>query len=338
MLQNGDEMVKKILGYGVGIIALILIGGVSYLYLALPDVGPAPDIEVEGTTAQVERGRYLAEHVTVCVDCHSQRDWGKFSGPIVPGTRGQGGEVFDHSFGFPGVFSAKNITPYNLNNWSDGEIYRLITSGVTRDGEPIFPVMPYTYYRQMDPEDTKAIIAYVRTLDSIETTSPASDPDFPINLVMRTIPQPANPMDRPPKSDSIAYGKYLTTIAGCMECHTPKVQGAADMERFLAGGFEFALPGYGTVTSSNITPHKETGIGTWTEEVFLKRFKQYADMQYEDVPEVPEAQFNTVMPWTMYAGMTVEDLKAIYAYLQTVEPVEQKITRFIPESEASSEE
>lgn len=328
-------MLKKIALWFIGIIVIILLGGLSYLYLGLPNVGAPPDITIEASAQNIERGRYLAEHVTVCVDCHSQRDWSKFSGPVVPGTRGQGGEVFDHSFGFPGVFTAKNITPYNLNSWSDGELYRLITTGVTKEGEPIFPVMPYTYYRQMDPADTKAIIAYIRTLDPIETTQPPSDPDFPMNLIMRTIPQPANSMDRPPKSDTVAYGKYLTTIAGCMECHTPKVQGAPDMDRFLGGGFEFTIPNYGTVTSSNITPHKATGIGTWTEQTFVNRFKQYDTLSYEEFKQVPENEFNTVMPWSMYAGMTEEDLRAIYAYLETVEPVEQNITRFISESQTS---
>ncbi|MDZ7692186.1 MAG: c-type cytochrome [Balneolaceae bacterium] len=331
-------MLKKIVLWVFGIILVVLLGGLSYLYLGLPDVGAAPDITVEETPQQIERGRYLAEHVTVCVDCHSQRDWSKFSGPLVPGRRGQGGEVFDHGFGFPGIFTAKNITPHNLKSWSDGELYRLITTGVTKDGEPIFPVMPYTYYRRMDPEDTRAIIAYLRTLAPIEQSHPPSDPDFPMNLIMRTIPQQANPMERPSKSDTVAYGKYLTTIAGCVECHTPKVQGAPDMDRFLAGGFEFSLPGYGTVTSSNITPHDATGIGTWTEQRFVNRFKQYDTLSYEQVREVPKNEFNTVMPWTMYAGMTEEDLKAIYAYLKTVESVQQQITRFVPESATSSGE
>ncbi len=331
-------MIKKVVLYSVGILLITIPGGLSYLYLGLPNVGEIPDINVEATTENIERGRYLAEHVTVCVDCHSERDWSKFSGPIVPGTIGKGGEVFDHSFGFPGKFIAKNITPNNLENWSDGEIYRLITTGVTKEGDPIFPVMPYPYYRKMDPADTKAIIAYIRTLAPIEETQPASDPDFPMNLIMRTIPQQANPQQRPPKSDTVAYGKYLTTIAGCIECHTPKVQGSPDMNRYLAGGFEFSIPEYGTVTSSNITPHKATGIGTWTEKTFVNRFKQYADRDYKEVPEVARNEFNTVMPWTMYAGMNEEDLKAIYAYLQTVDPVEQQITRFVSASKTLASE
>lgn len=326
-------MVKKLLFSFSALLALIILGGVSYLYLGLPDVGPPPDLSVEGTPEQIERGRYLAEHVSICVDCHSGRDWSKFSGPIIPGTRGRGGEIFDHKFGFPGIFVSKNITPYNLEKWSDGEIYRLITTGVTREDEPIFPVMPYTFYSKMDPEDAKAIIAYIRTLEPIGQVNPDSDPDFPVNLVMRTMPRPADPVKQPPKSDTVAYGRYVTTIAGCMECHTPKVQGTADMSRFLAGGFEFPIPGYGTVRSMNITPDTTTGIGLWNEEMFVNRFKQYQGMSYKEVPSVAENEFNTVMPWTMFAGMKDEDLKAIFAYLKTVEPVEQRIVRFTPESD-----
>lgn len=329
-------MIKKVLLSIAGIIGFIILAGVSYLYMALPDAGPLLEISVEGTPGQVERGRYLAKHVTVCLDCHSQRDWNKFSGPIVPGTEGMGGEIYDHKFGLPGSFVAKNITPHNLQNWTDSEIYRLITTGITKEGEPIFPFMPYPYYRKMDPEDTKAIIAYIRTLEPIEYTNPASNPDFPINLIMRTIPQPAAPVTRPSQSDTVAYGEYLVTIAGCIECHTPRVQGTQDVSRRLAGGFEFTIPGFGTVRSANITPDTATGIGLWTEEIFVNRFKQYEDMTSEEIPAVSENQFNTVMPWTMFAGMKEGDLKAIFAYLKSVEPVKHRIIKFTPESEITA--
>lgn len=70
--------------------------------------------------------------------------------------------------GFPGRYISKNITPFNLANWSDPELFRVITSGVTKSGDAIFPVMPYHYYGGMDEEVIKDVIAYLRTIDPID--------------------------------------------------------------------------------------------------------------------------------------------------------------------------
>ncbi len=71
------------------------------------------------------------------MDCHSTRDWSRFAGPMLPDSVGGGGEVFDQSMGFPGKFIAKNITPYALGNWTDGEVYHAITTGVNKAGKSI---------------------------------------------------------------------------------------------------------------------------------------------------------------------------------------------------------
>lgn len=307
-------------------IILVISGGIIYLYTVFPKVDAAPQISVQGTSEQIQRGKYLAEHVTVCIDCHSNRDWSKFSGPIKPGTYGRGGDVFNEKMGMPGTFYAKNITPYNLNHWTDGEIYRTITTGVTKEGRPMFPLMPYLAYGKMDPTDVKAIIAYLRTLEPVRYEAPASEVNFPMNLILRIIPQPPDPMERPSPEQTLEYGKYLVTIAGCAECHTPQEQGTDIKGMYLAGGFEFQMP-FGTIRSANITPDEKTGIGNWSREKFVHRFKQY-DIPTDSLADVSNGDFNTLMPWQMYAGMTTRDLEAIYTYLQTVEPVAHQVTKF----------
>jgi hypothetical protein len=67
-------------------------------------------------------GEYLANHVTICIDCHSRRDWTKFSGPPLEESKGMGGELFDQQFGFPGKYYAKNITPEGISRYTDGEL------------------------------------------------------------------------------------------------------------------------------------------------------------------------------------------------------------------------
>lgn len=329
-------MVKKVLLGVLGIIILAATGLTIYLYTAFPAVGKAPDLKVKNTPERVKRGEYLANHVAVCMDCHSTRDWSRFSGPMTKGTLGKGGDRFDEKMGFPGVFYAKNITPHNLKDWTDGDIYRAITTGVNKNGSPLFPVMPYLSYSIMDPEDVKSIVAYIRTLDPINYQSPPSQANFPVNFIMRTMPQPANPAERPSPSDPAEYGKYLVTIAACGDCHTQKNEGVPVEGMHLAGGFEFEMP-FGVVRSSNLTPHTKTGLGNWTEEQFVARFKQY-DIPEDSLPKVEPDQFNSVMPWAMYAGMEERDLEAIYAYLKSIEPVEHQVVKYTPRASITASE
>jgi mono/diheme cytochrome c family protein len=316
----------KISLFGLSGLALIALAGIAYLKLALPNVGPAPEMTIEITPERLERGEYLANHVMLCMDCHAKRDWSLFSGPPKPGTEGVGGDRFDHSMDFPGVFYARNITPKGIGDWTDGELYRLITTGVRKDGEPIFPVMPYLNYGKMDEEDIKSVIAYIRTLEPIESVLPPSKPDFPFNLILRTLPAKASPQPIPSPQDQIAYGEYLVNAAACGDCHT-RFEGGQFVGAYLAGGREFTFPDGSKLRTPNLTPH-ETGLKGWTSDIFVKRFKMYADSTYV-LPSVKPGGFQSIMPWVMYAGMETEDLEAIFAYLQTLPPVNQVVERFV---------
>ncbi len=316
----------KILGIAAGIIIVAIASLLIYTKAGLPDVGAAPDIHVRATPVMIRRGAYLANHVTVCIDCHSKRDWTRFAGPVTPGTEGQGGERFDRHMGFPGIFYAKNITPANLKDWSDGEIYRVITTGVTKEGEALFPVMPYHYYGMMDPRDVTAIISYLRTLKPIAHTVPERTIDFPMNFIVNTIPQKAHPIKRPPKSDTLAYGHYLVEIAGCQECHTQKVKGKPVGPPF-AGGWAFHMKDGSIVRTANLTPDRATGIGNWSRQAFIARFKAYSDSTYAE-SALPRGQMQTPMPWVAFSGMDSTDLGAIYAYLHSLKPVKNKVVRF----------
>lgn len=305
-------------------IPLLIVGAIITF---LPNVKLQKDLVIESTPERLARGTYLANHVTVCVDCHSTRDWSKFSGPIAPGTEGKGGEVFDQKFGFPGAFYAANITQYNLKNWSDAEIFRAITSGVGRDNHPFFPVMPYKNYGKLDKEDIFSIIAYIKTMSPIENKIPAGKPDFPMGIIMKTFPEEAKLTPKPDPSDKVSSGKYLVTAAACFDCHTDvddKANPIPGMD--YAGGRTFPMP-FGVLKSSNITFDENTGIGKWTKEDFIQRFKSN-DPTKKQPASIKENEFNTIMPWTMYAGMTEEDLGAIYEFLKTVKPVANQVVRF----------
>jgi hypothetical protein len=319
---------SKIIIYVVLALVIIIGALLSYVKFALPNVGDAPDLKVEQTPQRVERGKYLATHVAVCMDCHSTRDWSQFSGPIDPKSLGAGGEKFDQAAGLPGTIYSANITPHNLKSWTDGELFRAITTGVKKDGSAIFPIMPYAAYGKMDKEDIYSIIAFIRTLPEQQTASPERELDFPLNFIVNTIPAKANPAPVPSASKQIEYGAYIANASACFECHTNVVDGTPIEGMDFAGGREFKLPG-GSVFTANITPDKETGIGHWTKDQFVARFKAYADSGHK-MKAISGTEFQTIMPWTMYGGMKVQDLEAIYTYLKTLKPVKNQVTKFVP--------
>jgi mono/diheme cytochrome c family protein len=320
------KLLKALLFIVVGVLVLVSISS-GYVYLFLPDVGKAPDLKVTITPERVERGKYIAMHVAVCVDCHSTRDWSQFSGPITPGTEGKGGEKFSQEFGFPGTFYSKNITPHALGNWTDGEIFRAITSGVSKNGTALFPLMPYQHYGIADKEDLYSVIAYIRTLSPVKNDVPASKADFPVNILMHLAPAKPSFVTRPAESDTVRYGEYLVNMASCMTCHSKENKGDIIKGTEYGGGREFVLP-WGTVRSSNITMHN-TGIATYSREQFIQRFTAYLDTAYHS-PKLGSADFNTIMPWTMYGAMKTSDIAAIYAFLKTVTPIDNKVEKFTP--------
>ncbi len=318
----------KILGYGLLAVLIIVIGLLTYVKTMLPNVGPASELKVQITPEKIDRGKYLANHVMLCMDCHSTRDWSLFSGPITTGTEGKGGELFDQKLGFPGKYIAPNITPFSLQNWTDGEIFRAVTSGVSKDNRALFPIMPHHLYGQLDKNDIEAVIAYIRGLSPIENKPEISKSDFPMNFIINTIPKKPNFVTVPEKSDKIKYGKYMITAAACMDCHTKQEKGKFVGELY-AGGFEFKLQDGSVVRSANLTPDKETGLGNWTSEQFINRFKKYTDSSYVN-PKVAPGEFQSTMPWTMYSGMKNEDLQAIFAYIQSIPPVKNQVEKFTP--------
>ncbi len=315
---------------GILLILLIVAGAGFYIYLmkSFPKVEPAPTMKIEVTPARLERGNYLANHVVGCIGCHSERNFGYFAGPIAPGTEGKGGELFDESKGFPGSFYAKNITPAGIGNWTDGELFRAVTCGVDKDGEPLFPMMPYLHFGQMDKEDVLSVLAYIRTLKPIPNDVPKSKPRFPMNLIERTIPCASNFQTRPDKNNTVEYGKYLVNSASCTDCHTQQVKGKPKEGLEFAGGFEFPFDNGFLVRSANITPEDETGIGKWTKEQFITKFKVFDKPADQNNVPVSPGTFNTWMPWTYYAGMTTEDLGAMYDFLRTLKPVKNKVEKF----------
>lgn len=311
---------KRILA-GVGALVAVVAGAVVlYMARARPVARPPSVERVESTPERVARGRYLAESVTGCVHCHSPRDWSRYAGPARPPPAG--GDCWGEAEKVPGRVCAPNLTPdprTGLGDWTDGEIMRAIREGVDRRGRALFPVMPYQQYRHLSDADTRALVAWIRSLEPVRQQVPSRRLRFPVSYFITRLPRPLDgPVDGPDPGDPVERGEYLARVAGCRFCHTPVDEHEQPVaERAFAGGHEFTME-WGRVRAPNLTPHS-TGLGGRREENFLNLFRAFRDPSLAEL-RVTTGQ-NTVMPWHSLTGMTDEDLRAIWTYLQTVEPI-----------------
>jgi mono/diheme cytochrome c family protein len=148
-------------------------------------------------------------------------------------------------------------------------------------------------------------------------------------------------------------GEYLVKIMGCNDCHTPWKMGPQgpepDMTRFLSGHPEeigplpktaaaapFVWSGFATNTAFsgpwgvsytfNLTPEPNTGLGIWTEEMFVQAIRTGKHMG-------ASRPINPPMPWPAYRNATDEDLKAVYAYLRTIKPIVNHVPAYQPVDE-----
>jgi mono/diheme cytochrome c family protein len=316
------------------VVFLVVAAALASLYFLafMPRQQPAADIQVDMSPANIERGRYLAVNVLQCVDCHSERDWSLYGGPplepvgagrscMTSETKAAGVNAGQSSF--PGVLCIRNITPdveTGIGGWTDGEIIRAVREGVDRHGDGLFPIMPYFIYRNVSDEDMQAVVAYLRSKAPVNSVRPQKDINFPMNMLIRLWPEPLDgPVPMPAKRDRDAYGEYLAVVARCEFCHTPKDPNS--MEGFpgrrFAGGMPFFLNGK-VMYTMNLTPH-DSGLGAWTREQFIQRFKMHSE------PMPVDPQDNTLMNWNAFSGMTEEDLGLLYDYFMTLPPVELRL-------------
>jgi mono/diheme cytochrome c family protein len=117
----------------------------------------------------------------------------------------------------------------------------------------------------------------------------------------------------------VERGKYLVTMASCNDCHTPGYfLGKPDFSRRLAGSdVGFAIPGVGAFVGRNLTPDKETGLGSWTDDQIISAIT--AGVRPDGRRLAP------IMPWQGLSHLTSEDAHAIVAYLRSLPPVKNAV-------------
>ena len=261
----------KFLFVAVIILAILLVVAISLTIGWRPFLGPRTraltDRKFESTPDRLARGRYLANAVAGCLDCHSPHDWTAEGGPPVQSKLGAG-QPFPGKF--PGPVIAPNITPdpeTGAGSWSDDQLARAIREGISHDGRTLFPLMPYQNFRNMSDEDLASLVVYLRTLPAVRNPLPRTEIIFPVKYLMRNAPQPVEaPVPAQNSQDPVKRGEYLVRMAGCANCHTPSERGQPKENLAFAGGFVFS-GAFGTVAATNITPDP-SGISYYDENLF----------------------------------------------------------------------
>jgi mono/diheme cytochrome c family protein len=229
-----------------------------------------------------------------------------------------------------GFIYVSNITPdpeTGIGAWSDGELVRSLREGLDREGRVLFPAMEAELWRGLSDEDALALVAYLRSLPPVRNEVPANRFSFVAKALIALgimKPQPAitAPVVAPPRGATAEYGEYLASHASmCAGCHTPRSPntGEYDLTQPLAGGiFALGLPEEGySATGSNLTPDVATGIGDWSEEQFMIAMR--TGLRPDGTVMLP------FMPWPSYNRWSEDDLRAVWLYLTSLEPIVHEI-------------
>jgi mono/diheme cytochrome c family protein len=309
----------KIFRIGLLVFFVVLIAGITFTIGWRPFIGPrkraTTDRKFERTPERVSRGRYLTLGILGCEGCHSPKDWTKHGGPMISGMEFSGQSLGGLIMGFPGTPNVPNITPdpeTGAGNWTDDQISRAIREGIKHDGSTLFPMMPYSEYKNLSDEDVAAVVVYLRSITPIKNSVQPMRVNFPVSYLVRSAPEPVTkPVYAPVPSDRIATGKYLVSM-GC-GCH--RVVDSIDF-----GGGDTLKGPWGEATSANITSDP-SGIGYYDEAAFVKVIR---------TGYVGARKLNSIMPFGQFQNLTDDDLKAIFAYLRTVKPVKHRVDNTLP--------
>ncbi|CAN5166247.1 cytochrome c [soil metagenome] len=255
----------------------------------------------------MERGSYLAGTVMTCHNCHTPRgpEGFDFSRAL------SGGQAFDEP---PFKVTASNITPdreTGIGAWSDAELKKFLVSGVRPDGTKVAPIMPTAFYPVLTPRDLDALVAYLRSVPAVHKETPT--PEYRIKLTPETPPFTDSRATDADMADPLKRGRYLVTIAHCLECHTPAGPGGHDFAASAGrGGFVFKGPG-GQYVSANITSHPTAGLGQWTDDEIRRAMTEGISRDGH--------KLRPPMGYGFYAKMTRQDQDAIVAFIRTLPPL-----------------
>jgi len=287
-----------------------------------PKARPLTHRTFERTPARLERGRYLVTSAqTPCILCHSPLDTTGGDLKVKEGMM-LAGRNWEPD-GAPFV-TAPNLTPdreTGAGTWTDDQLARAIREGIGHDGRTLFPIMPYTRYRNMTDEDVASIVVFLRSVPAIRNPLPPSAVPFPLNRLINSAPQPVEGPVTADLSTPEKRGHYITELAVCADCHTPSDdQGNVVTGMDFAGGTTLKYGDRTPVASANLTP-SVNGIPYYTEELFIETIR---------TGKVRSRPLNGMMPTRYFKNFTDQDLKDVFAYLKSLKPVDHFVDNSEP--------
>lgn len=265
----------------------VVVGRGLWMIYVPPPFDPAPPLTVAGTPEQLARGEHIA--LSLCAGCHSPNDALPLSG---------GRDVGLDSPVPIGELVSFNLTPGGpLQDWSDGEIFRVIRQGVDRNGRRLV-AMSNLPVRHLSDDDIQSIIAYLRSQPAVPSTR--KEGDYP-NLLLAVfvganlVPPSPGPIEgvvtAPPKGPTAEFGKYVLSYNDCDFCHGPDYNGGTP------GGLEPVGPSLRLLKG-------------WTQAQFITTIRTGTDPSGHEL--------SSVMPWKNYRNLDDDELAGIYEYLRTL--------------------
>jgi mono/diheme cytochrome c family protein len=271
--------------------ALVAILGAAGAYKIYARHGTqAPPVLAASAPARIERGQMLA--AGLCAACHSKDGELPLAG---------GKNLFDEAPMPMGVLHAPNLTPAgNVKEWSDAEVFRILRTGVSRDGRATLMAMIGS--RLLSDEDVLSLIAFVRSQPAVQNGTPPFRPSLLLSLfvgagLMRLDPASADSVAAPARAPNAEYGKYVLDFVSCEGCHGEKLDGRAPP------------PGEPTPNLTQVLPR-------WSKDDFFRAMREGT---------TPDGRkMKDTMPWRPMGKLDDVELEAMYRYLHALNPLPQR--------------
>jgi cytochrome c553 len=291
------KRILKWVGLVLGILIVLLVVIVGALhFVGQSRLNTAPNVTVAAVPAStdevaLERGEHLAA-ISGCRECHAAN---------------LAGQEFVNEAPI-GYIPAPNLTPGGVGaTYSDEDWARAIRYGVARDGR-VITIMASNHYAEYGDDDLADLIAYLKSVPTVENTLEARQIQFPGTIIFGILAYDAWAVNQinhsavggrnaPPLEATAEYGEYLVSITSCGSCHGEN----------LAGN----TPDSDSPQGPNITPGGR--VNGWTAEDFARAVR---------AGQTPDGrQLSIEMPWTQYSVMSDTEVQALWVYLQTLEPL-----------------
>ena len=298
----------RALALGLLLLLAVEAGVIAWLNVRGEAPLPAGPDTFQPTTAQVERGAYLALAGN-CAGCHTARGGAPYAG----------GRAIETPFG---VIHAGNLTPdaTGLGNWTAAAFWRAMHHGRSLDGRLLYPAFPYPNTTQVSRADSDAIYAYLRSLPPVAQVNRPHELRFPFNTqaalaVWRALYfQPGEFQPDTARSAEWNRGAYLVQGLGhCNACHAHRnALGGTTGPLDLGGGLIPVQNWY----APSLTDSREAGVAEWTESEIVALLKAGVVDRHGALAVASGPMGEVVLRSTQH--LSDADLGAMAVYLKTL--------------------